>query len=103
MRTLLNETNRTLETRTGDIDKLQNKFPEIETKIKALASKMREFDKSYNMEEVIDLLRNDIEQESEFFQNQCCSINTVSFRFRTMDPPCLLSLRHFPFGSAVQY
>lgn len=103
VRTLLNETNRTLETRTGDIDKLQNKFPEIETKIKALASKMREIDKSYNMEEVIDFLRNDIEQESEFFQNQCCSINTVSFRFRTMDPPCLLSLRHFPFGSAVQY
>ncbi|TKH08400.1 YhgE/Pip domain-containing protein [Peribacillus simplex] len=67
VRTLLNETNRTLETRTGDIDKLQNKFPEIETKIKALASKMREFDKSYNMEEVIDFLRNDIEQESEFF------------------------------------
>ncbi|MEY8753474.1 YhgE/Pip family protein [Peribacillus frigoritolerans] len=67
VRTLLNETNRTLETRRGDIDKLQNKFPEIETKIKVLASKMREFDKSYNMEEVIDLLRNDIEQESEFF------------------------------------
>ncbi|MEF2095159.1 YhgE/Pip domain-containing protein [Bacillus sp. CFBP9009] len=67
VRMLLNETNRTLETRTGDIDKLQNKFPEIETKIKALASKMREFDKSYNMEEVIDFLRNDIEQESEFF------------------------------------
>ncbi|WP_458353037.1 YhgE/Pip family protein [Peribacillus frigoritolerans] len=67
VRTLLNETNRTLETRTGDIDKLQNKFPEIETKIKALASKMREIDKSYNMEEVIDFLKNDIEQESEFF------------------------------------
>ncbi|MFF2499530.1 YhgE/Pip domain-containing protein [Peribacillus sp. NPDC058075] len=67
VRTLLNGTNRTLETRTGDIDKLQNKFPEIETKIKALASKMREFDKSYNMEEVIDFLRNDIEEESEFF------------------------------------
>ncbi|MGG3559462.1 YhgE/Pip domain-containing protein [Peribacillus frigoritolerans] len=67
VRTLLNETNRTMETRTADIDKLQNKFPEIETKIKALASKMREIDKSYNMEEVIDFLRNDIEQESEFF------------------------------------
>ncbi|MBT2605618.1 YhgE/Pip domain-containing protein [Bacillus sp. ISL-53] len=67
VRTLLNETNRTLETRTADIDKLQNKFPEIKTKIKALASKMREIDKSYNMEEVIDFLRNDIEQESEFF------------------------------------
>ena len=67
VRTLLNETNRTLGTRTADIEKLQNKFPEIETKIKALASKMREIDKSYNMEEVIDFLRNDIEQESEFF------------------------------------
>ncbi|MCR8870964.1 YhgE/Pip domain-containing protein [Peribacillus frigoritolerans] len=67
VRKLLNETNRTLETRTADIEKLQNKFPEIETKIKALASKMREIDKSYNMEEVIDFLRNDIEQESEFF------------------------------------
>ncbi|MDM5357680.1 putative membrane protein [Peribacillus sp. B2I2] len=67
VKTLLDETNRTLETRSGDIDKLQKKFPEIETKIKALASKMREIDKSYNMEEVIDFLRNDIEQESEFF------------------------------------
>ncbi|WHY57917.1 YhgE/Pip domain-containing protein [Peribacillus simplex] len=67
VRMLLNETNRTLETRTGDIDKLMNKFPEIETKIKALASKMREIDKSYDLEEVIDFLRNDIEQESEFF------------------------------------
>ncbi|MFE4426877.1 YhgE/Pip family protein [Peribacillus butanolivorans] len=67
VRTLLNETNRTLETRTGEIDKLQNKFPEIETKIKALAAKMREIDKSYNMEEVIAFLKNDIEQESDFF------------------------------------
>ncbi|SIQ87996.1 putative membrane protein [Peribacillus simplex] len=67
VRMLLNETNRTLETRTGDIDKLMNKFPEIETKIKALASKMREIDKTYDLEEVIDFLRNDIEQESEFF------------------------------------
>ncbi|MFP3509085.1 YhgE/Pip domain-containing protein [Peribacillus sp. SIMBA_075] len=67
VKTLLNETNRTLVTRTGDIDKLQDKFPEIEGKIKALASKMREIDKSYNMEEVIDFLKNDIEQESEFF------------------------------------
>ncbi|MFD6440466.1 YhgE/Pip family protein, partial [Peribacillus sp. NPDC060186] len=66
VKTLLNETNRTLETRTGEIDKLQNKFPEIETKIKALAAKMREIDKSYNMEEVIDFLRNDIEKESDF-------------------------------------
>ncbi|MGE7760988.1 YhgE/Pip family protein [Peribacillus sp. NPDC097895] len=67
VKTLLNETNRTLETRTGEIDKLQEKFPEIESKITALASKMREIDKSYNMEEVIAFLRNDIEQESDFF------------------------------------
>ncbi|MGE7183212.1 YhgE/Pip family protein [Peribacillus sp. NPDC006672] len=67
VKTLLNETNRTLVTRTGDIDKLQDKFPEIEGKIKALASKMREIDKSYNMEEVINFLKNDIEQESDFF------------------------------------
>ncbi|CAH0208097.1 hypothetical protein SRABI96_02100 [Peribacillus sp. Bi96] len=67
VRTLLNETNRTLETRTGEIDELQEKFPEIESKITALASKMREIDKSYNMEEVIAFLRNDIEQESDFF------------------------------------
>ncbi|MFD9624662.1 YhgE/Pip domain-containing protein [Peribacillus muralis] len=67
VKALLNETNRTLGARSGDIDKLQDKFPEVEAKIKALASKMREIDKSYNMEEVIDFLRNDIEQESEFF------------------------------------
>ncbi|MFJ7752265.1 YhgE/Pip family protein [Peribacillus muralis] len=64
---LLNETNGKLADHKGDIDKLQEKFPEIEAKIKALASRMREIDKSYNMKEVINFLRNDIEQESEFF------------------------------------
>ncbi|MGE7879909.1 YhgE/Pip family protein [Peribacillus muralis] len=64
---LLNETNGKLADHKGDIDKLQEKFPEIEAKIKALASKMREIDKSYNMKEVINFLRNDMEQESEFF------------------------------------
>ncbi|PJN86851.1 YhgE/Pip domain-containing protein [Bacillus sp. mrc49] len=67
VKALLNDTDRTLGARMGDIDKLQDRFPEIEAKIKALASKMREIDKSYNMEEVIDFLKNDIEQESEFF------------------------------------
>ncbi|WP_285769379.1 YhgE/Pip domain-containing protein [Peribacillus sp. SI8-4] len=67
VKALLNATDRTLGARAGDIDKLQDKFPEIEAKIKALASKMREIDKSYNMEEVIEFLKNDIEQESEFF------------------------------------
>ncbi|MGE6378913.1 YhgE/Pip family protein [Peribacillus muralis] len=64
---LLNETNGKLADHKGDIDNLQEKFPEIEAKIKALASKMREIDKSYNMKEVINFLRNDMEQESEFF------------------------------------
>ncbi|WP_340373075.1 YhgE/Pip domain-containing protein [Peribacillus sp. FSL E2-0218] len=67
VKALLNDTDRTLGARMGDIDTLQDRFPVIEAKIKALASKMREIDKSYNMEEVIDFLKNDIEQESEFF------------------------------------
>lgn len=63
---LLEKTNQTLLTHTGDISKLQDTFPEVEDKITGLANKMREIDKSYNMDEVISFLRNDMEKESDF-------------------------------------
>lgn len=63
---LLEKTNQTLLIHTGDISKLQDTFPEVEDKITGLANKMREIDKSYNMDEVISFLRNDMEKESDF-------------------------------------
>ena len=67
VKALLEESNQTLSTRFEDIRKLQDKFPEVENRIRNLANKMREIDKSYNMEDVISFLRNDIEKESDFF------------------------------------
>lgn len=67
VKALLEESNQTLLTRFEDISNLQDKFPEVENKIRNLSNKMREIDKSYNMQEVISFLRNDMEKESEFF------------------------------------
>lgn len=67
VKALLGESNQTLLSRTEEIDRLQNNFPEVENKIRGLANKMREIDKSYNIEDVIRFLRNDIEKESDFF------------------------------------
>ncbi|MFJ7745773.1 YhgE/Pip family protein [Peribacillus sp. NPDC097295] len=67
VKALLEESNQTLLTRFEDISNLQDKFPEVENKIRNLANKLREIDKSYNMQEVISFLRNDMEKESEFF------------------------------------
>ena len=66
VKALLEESNQTLLTRFEDIRKLQDKFPEVENRIRNLANKMREIDKSYNMEDVISFLRNDMEKESDF-------------------------------------
>ncbi|MGE7602085.1 YhgE/Pip family protein [Peribacillus sp. NPDC097675] len=64
---LLEDSNQTVLTRFEDISNLQDKFPDVEYKIRTLANKMREIDKSYNMQDVIRFLRNDMEKESDFF------------------------------------
>ena len=50
-----------------DLKELQAKYPEVRSRITALADKMRELERNYNIEELIDFLQNDMEKESDFF------------------------------------
>lgn len=66
LKTTLNEARAKLRSRVGEAENLQKKFPELEVKIMNLAGKMHDFDKDYNLSDIINLLRNDIEKESNF-------------------------------------
>lgn len=50
-----------------ELKEIQARLPEVETKIKDLADKIRAFEKEGNLTELIDLLKNNFEKESEFF------------------------------------
>ncbi|MFE4571956.1 YhgE/Pip domain-containing protein [Paenibacillus chitinolyticus] len=50
-----------------ELKEIQARLPEAETKIKDLADKIRAFEKEGNLTELIDLLKNNFEKESEFF------------------------------------
>lgn len=60
-------TNETLGKRLNELSELQKRYPEVKNKITILANKIREFDKMYNLNEISEFLRNDIENESDFF------------------------------------
>ncbi|MBO9131395.1 YhgE/Pip domain-containing protein [Bacillus sp. 165] len=50
-----------------ELKKIQQNFPLIEAKTKALANKIREFEATEDIQEVIELLKNDFKKESDFF------------------------------------
>ncbi|EGL15806.1 MULTISPECIES: YhgE/Pip domain-containing protein [unclassified Paenibacillus] len=50
-----------------ELKEIQARLPEVETRIKDLADKIRAFEKEGNLTELIDLLKNNFEKESEFF------------------------------------
>ncbi|MFF2157437.1 YhgE/Pip family protein [Paenibacillus chitinolyticus] len=50
-----------------ELKEIQARLPEAETRIKDLADKIRAFEKEGNLTELIDLLKNNFEKESEFF------------------------------------
>ncbi|WP_211747302.1 YhgE/Pip domain-containing protein [Paenibacillus sp. Marseille-Q4541] len=47
--------------------KVKSELPTVQKKITAIADNIREFDRSGNLQEIIDLLRNDFQKESAFF------------------------------------
>jgi len=63
----MKSTNETLGKRLNELSELQKRYPEVKSKIMTLANKIREFDKMYNLNEISEFLRNDIERESDFF------------------------------------
>ncbi|MEY9094651.1 YhgE/Pip family protein [Paenibacillus sp. RC84] len=50
-----------------ELKEIQARLPEVETRIKDLADKIRAFEKEGSLTELIDLLKNNFEKESEFF------------------------------------
>lgn len=50
-----------------DLALLQQDFPAIKQKITELAAKIREFEQTEDILDIIDLLRNDVKKESDFF------------------------------------
>jgi putative membrane protein len=52
-----------------DIALIKRNFPAVKQKITGLAEQIHEFEKSEDIREIIDLLRNDVRKESDFFAN----------------------------------
>ncbi len=50
-----------------ELAKIQASLPETEQRIKAFAQRIRELEKEGNLDELVDLLKNDAERESAFF------------------------------------
>ncbi|MFF2450694.1 YhgE/Pip family protein [Neobacillus sp. NPDC058068] len=52
-----------------DIALIKSNFPAVKQKITGLAEQIREFEKSKDIREIINLLRNDVRKESDYFAN----------------------------------
>ncbi|MFJ7975241.1 YhgE/Pip family protein [Peribacillus sp. NPDC096379] len=63
----LHDASRILTTSKVELTMLQKRFPKLENEITALADKLRTFEKGHDIKEIIDLLRNNSSQESDFF------------------------------------
>lgn len=50
-----------------DLALIKRDFPAVKGKISSLAAQIREFEKTENIQEIIDLLRNDVKKESDYF------------------------------------
>ncbi|TYR80696.1 YhgE/Pip domain-containing protein [Priestia megaterium] len=51
----------------AELKNLQQNFPAIEQKVRDIANKIREFQQTQDIQAIIDLLKNDVEKESDFF------------------------------------
>ncbi|RID82178.1 YhgE/Pip domain-containing protein [Peribacillus asahii] len=64
---MLQHTKQLVVTGSKDLALFQTQLPELKRKISEIANQMRAFDKNHDLHEIIDLLRNDIKKESDFF------------------------------------
>ncbi|WP_369901233.1 YhgE/Pip family protein [Bacillus manliponensis] len=53
----------------AEVQKIKEEMPGAEQKIKELANKIREFEQTEDMQEIIRLLKNDVEKQSDYFAN----------------------------------
>ncbi|WP_136604922.1 YhgE/Pip domain-containing protein [Paenibacillus dokdonensis] len=64
---ILNDASKGLTVGTQGISEIKKELPAVEAKVSELAQRMREFESEGNLQEVIDLLKNNFQLESQFF------------------------------------
>lgn len=64
----LKNARKTLETANNTISKVQADFPTLSTKIRDLAEKLRTLENEADISEIVQLLKNDVNAEREFFE-----------------------------------
>ncbi|WP_442603260.1 YhgE/Pip family protein [Paenibacillus sp. KN14-4R] len=64
---LLSDAAKGIDLGKDELAKVQKDLPDIERKIHQLANKIREFENSADIKEIIDLLKHDIKKQSDFF------------------------------------
>lgn len=64
----LKNARKTLETANNTISKVQSNFPTLSTKIRDLAEKLRSLENEADISEIVQLLKNDVNAEREFFE-----------------------------------
>lgn len=64
----LTQAKNTLGTANNALQKIQSKFPTLSTKIKDLANKLRTLENEADISEIVQLLKNDVNAERDFFE-----------------------------------
>ncbi|CAH2713655.1 hypothetical protein BACCIP111895_00791 [Neobacillus rhizosphaerae] len=64
---ILNDASKGITIGQRDIALIKKDFPTLKQKISAIANQIHEFEKSEDIRGIIDLLRNDVQKESDFF------------------------------------
>lgn len=64
----LTEAKNTLGTANNALQKIQSEFPTLSTKIKDLANKLRTLENEADISEIVQLLKNDVNAERDFFE-----------------------------------
>ncbi|CAM4372058.1 phage infection protein [Bacillus manliponensis] len=69
VKTVLEDASKGLVKGEAEVQKIKEEMPAAEQKIKELANKIREFEQTEDMQEIIRLLKNDVEKQSDYFAN----------------------------------
>lgn len=73
-------------------------MPETEKKIKELADKIRDFESEEDIKDIIRLLKNDVEKQSDYFANPVNLKRINYLRCRTTVQQCHHSIQCLHYG-----
>lgn len=66
---LLSDASKGITVGKEEVTKIQKELPAIESKIKQIADRIRQFESTEDIHQIIDLLKHDVEKESDFLAN----------------------------------